>query len=87
MAKNVSIATREPHTLPRKEKPTRQRFGLDKISLILVVLYLLVPLGATLAFGLEGGSGIDFSIFLFTGLAQWSQDARLNPSTTSGRGP
>jgi putative spermidine/putrescine transport system permease protein len=59
MAKHVSIATREPYFLPRKERPVRSRFGLDKISLILVGLYLLVPLGATLAFGLGGG----FSIF------------------------
>jgi len=59
MAKNVSIATREPYFLPRKERPVRWRIGLDKIALILVGLYLLVPLGATLAFGLGGG----FSIF------------------------
>lgn len=59
MAKNVSVATREPYILPRKEQSVRRGFGLDKISLILVGLYLLIPLGATLAFGLEGG----FSIF------------------------
>jgi putative spermidine/putrescine transport system permease protein len=58
MAKNVSIATREPYILPRKERAARLRFGLDKISLLLVMLYLLVPLGATLVFGLQGGSNI-----------------------------
>jgi putative spermidine/putrescine transport system permease protein len=39
---------------------TRPRGGLDTIVLVLVILYLLVPLGATLAFGLSTGS--DFSI-------------------------
>lgn len=39
---------------------TRTRGGLDTIALVLVVLYLLVPLGATLAFGLSTGS--DFSV-------------------------
>jgi len=63
MAKNVSVATREPYILPRKERAVRLRFGLDKISLTLVVLYLLVPLGATLVFGLQGGSGIFQRIF------------------------
>ena len=63
MAKNVSIATREPYILPRKDQAVRRGIGVDKISLALVVLYLLIPLGATLVFGLEGGGGIDFSIF------------------------
>ena len=46
--------------------PTRQgdqsllrwSFGLDKIVLILFILYLVVPLGATLAFGLSNGKSI-----------------------------
>jgi putative spermidine/putrescine transport system permease protein len=70
MAKNVSIATREPYFLPRKERPVRRRIGLDKISLILVALYLLVPLGATLAFGLEEGSNIFQRIFSDPDLTQ-----------------
>src|SRR5438270_1937497 len=47
----------------RKDQGTRRGFGLDKVFLILVILYLLVPLGATLVFGLDTGNGIDFSIF------------------------
>lgn len=40
---------------------TRRGFGLDKVVLFLVIIYLLVPLAATLAFGLSTGSGVDFS--------------------------
>src|ERR1700730_8538477 len=47
----------------RKDQGTRRGFGLDKVFLVLVILYLLVPLGATLVFGLDTGNGIDFSIF------------------------
>src|SRR6266851_1702419 len=47
-----------------KNKPaSRRRFGLDKVLLLLVMLYLLVPLGATLAFGLATGNGINFSTY------------------------
>ncbi len=63
MAKNVSVATREPYIPPRKEQPIRPRFAVDKISLIIVGLYLLIPLGATLVFGVEGGGGILQRIF------------------------
>jgi putative spermidine/putrescine transport system permease protein len=38
-------------------------FRIDKVFLILVVLYLLVPLGATLTFGLSNGKSIDFSSY------------------------
>ncbi len=38
-------------------------FRIDKVVLVLVVLYLLVPLGATLAFGLSNGKSIDFSSY------------------------
>src|SRR5436305_14136746 len=38
-------------------------FGMHKIALILVMLYLLIPLGATLEFGLNTGTGFDFSTF------------------------
>lgn len=48
--------------MPRKEQPARWRFGVDKIILTLVVVYLLVPLGATLAFGIYNGKAIDLSI-------------------------
>ncbi|GAC1565807.1 MAG: ABC transporter permease [Ktedonobacteraceae bacterium] len=44
----------------RPEK-RRSSFGLDKIALTVVIIYLLVPLGATLVFGLATGNGVDFS--------------------------
>src|ERR1051326_1233117 len=48
----------------RELKPRRRRgVGIDKIMLTLVVLYLLIPLGATLWFGLDTGKGVDFSIY------------------------
>lgn len=48
----------------RKSKPTsRRRFGVDNIVLILVMIYFLVPLGATLWFGLDTGNGFDLSSF------------------------
>lgn len=47
----------------RKEAPARSGFGLDKIFLIIVLLYLLVPLGATLAFSFNDGAGFTFAPF------------------------
>ena len=50
---------------PRKNKTTRRRiFGVDKLVLTLVALYLLIPLGATLWFGLDTGKGFDPSTYL-----------------------
>ena len=46
-----------------KEKPTRRSFGLDKIVLGLVLLYLLVPLGATLVFSLNDGKNFGMGSF------------------------
>lgn len=48
-----------------KDTPAKKRagFGLDKFALTLVILYLVIPLIATLAFGLANGSSIDFSIY------------------------
>jgi putative spermidine/putrescine transport system permease protein len=49
---------------PRKGKPTSRRSsGTGMIALIFVLLYLLVPLGATLWFGLDTGNGFDFSSY------------------------
>ena len=49
---------------PRKGKPaSRRSSGVGKIALIFVLLYLLVPLGATLWFGLDTGNGFDFSSY------------------------
>ena len=61
----MSIAVQKVNTNPpqRKDQVTHRSFGLDKVVLILVILYLLVPLGATLAFGLGSGKGVDLSIF------------------------
>src|SRR5438067_29100 len=47
----------------RKDRTARSSFGLDKIFLVLVMLYLIVPLGATLFFGLSSGNGIDFRTY------------------------
>ena len=59
----VGTVTMEAQNLPeRKATPERRgfRFGVDKLFLILVMLYLIVPLGATLAFGFSNGKSIDF---------------------------
>ena len=49
---------------PSKSKPMSQRSsGMNKLALIIVMLYLLIPLGATLWFGLGGGSGLDLSSY------------------------
>jgi len=49
---------------PAKSKSTRQRsYGLNKLALIFVMIYLIVPLGATLWFGLDTGNGFDFSSY------------------------
>src|SRR5947209_19977638 len=48
----------------RRGNPRRSRqFGLDTLFLILVMLYLLVPLGATLSFGLSNGRSINFGSY------------------------
>lgn len=41
----------------------RRAFRIDGVFLVLVILYLLVPLGATLTFGLSNGNSIDFSTY------------------------
>jgi hypothetical protein len=38
-----------------KDQTNRRGFGLDKIVLVLVLLYLLIPLGATFVFSLNDG--------------------------------
>jgi putative spermidine/putrescine transport system permease protein len=43
------------------QRQTRARFGIDKVFLILVLIYLTVPLISTLVFGFTGSHGIDFS--------------------------
>ena len=44
-----------------QQKPRRGGFGLNKVALTIVLIYLLVPLAATLVFGVAIGNGIDFS--------------------------
>ncbi len=46
-----------------RQKNSRS-FGFDKIFLSLVIIYLLIPLGATLAFGLSNGNSLDFHTYL-----------------------
>lgn len=49
---------------PSKRKPeSRRGSGAGMIALVFVLLYLLVPLGATLWFGLDTGNGFDFSSY------------------------
>ncbi len=49
---------------PAKSKSTRGRsYGLNKLALIFVMIYLLVPLCATLWFGLDTGNGFDLSSY------------------------
>src|SRR5450755_83392 len=43
------------------QRQTRARFGIDKVFLILVLIYLTAPLISTLVFGFTGSHGIDFS--------------------------
>ena len=45
-----------------KNQSARRSFGLDKIVLVLVILYLLVPLGATLTFGLSSGNNFGVNL-------------------------
>ncbi|HLX41281.1 MAG TPA: ABC transporter permease subunit [Ktedonobacteraceae bacterium] len=48
------------------EEKRRSGFGLDKVALTVVILYLVIPLVATLIFGLANGSNIDFSTYART---------------------
>src|SRR5579859_4167311 len=60
----TGTVTIEAQNLPQgKDTQGKQgsRFGVDKLFLVLVMLYLIVPLGATLAFGLSNGKSVDFS--------------------------
>src|SRR5215469_267447 len=52
-----------PHISPRQAARSG-RFGLDKLFLVLVMIYLLAPLGATLVFGISKGNSIDLGSVL-----------------------
>jgi len=56
-------AIADVYTGPKSRSKGRRGIGVDKIMLTLVMLYLLIPLGATLWFGLDTGKGIDFSTY------------------------
>ncbi len=43
----------------QRKQPTGFTFNWNTLSLVLFVLYLLIPLGATLVFGLSGDNGIN----------------------------
>lgn len=52
-----------PHNNSVPTEKKRSGFGLDKVALTVVILYLVIPLVATLVFGLANGSSIDFSTY------------------------
>ncbi|MFL5628805.1 MAG: ABC transporter permease [Ktedonobacteraceae bacterium] len=60
--------TRTANTMPASQSdelqtPRKFSLGLDKIFLLLVMLYLIIPLATTLAFGLSNGKTLDFSTY------------------------
>lgn len=59
----MTLAARNLDTAVRKDRPVRLSFGIDKLFLALVLLYLLIPLGATLAFGLSNGTSLNLNTF------------------------
>ena len=60
---SIAVRTNQPSIQTRANQATRRRFGADKLFLTLVILYLVAPLGATLAFGLSNGNSADLSAF------------------------
>jgi putative spermidine/putrescine transport system permease protein len=50
-----------PNQPGRPARRSKRGLGIDKVILLLVILYLLVPLGASLAFGIFNGSNFDLS--------------------------
>jgi putative spermidine/putrescine transport system permease protein len=50
-------------TSPKGKPASRRSSGVAKIALLFVMLYLLIPLGATLWFGINTGIGFDFSSY------------------------
>ncbi len=57
----MSASIQTTPTVAIAQRQTRARFGVDKVFLILVLIYLIVPLISTLVFGFTGSHGIDFS--------------------------
>src|SRR5690242_6330832 len=47
----------------KKQRSASVVIALDRIALLLVMLYLLIPFAATLVFGLSGPNGLDLSIY------------------------
>ncbi len=47
----------------QRKQATRFTFRGDALFLVLFVLYLVIPLGTTLLFGLSGGNGISFNSY------------------------
>ena len=50
-------------TSPKGKPASRHSSGVAQIALLFVMLYLLIPLGATLWFGINTGIGFDFSSY------------------------
>jgi len=56
----ISTPTQNEQNIHTPRKAPRLAFRWDTFFLIVFVLYMLIPLGATLTFGLSGSNGIDF---------------------------
>jgi len=56
----ISTPTQNAQNVHVPRKAARLAFRWDTFFLIVFVLYMLIPLGATLIFGLSGSNGIDF---------------------------
>lgn len=56
----ISTPTQNAQNVHIPRKAPRLAFRWDTFFLIVFVLYMLIPLGATLIFGLSGSNGIDF---------------------------
>jgi putative spermidine/putrescine transport system permease protein len=61
----MSLSARYRSSTDQIDQKKRIRARIDQIFLLLVLLYLLIPLGATLVFGLSNdkGTGIDLSSY------------------------
>src|SRR6266567_420668 len=46
-----------------KDQPRRRAFRMETVFLVLVALYLVIPLIATLVFGLSGATGLDLHTY------------------------
>src|SRR5260370_21549107 len=59
-------------------RPVRVRVGFDKFFLVLAVIYLLIPLAATLSFGLSSAKGVFYTFQQVFGDPVFSQTFTLS---------